>query len=175
VKVLSTRIEYPAGIDLAALRDVVEAGLKHDGEGRELLPSESDALLSALGVDPAGSARLGPDAREASVTAWQDKVFGPVLFGLSDLWRQPVTMLAPVDTGTAESVAARVAGEPAPALADLFRRVAALIDACPEVSSFRLDVEFDESGVRRGGVVTLLAPAESQNPHLRRLRRAPVE
>ncbi|HWG26604.1 GNAT family N-acetyltransferase [Actinospica sp.] len=175
VKVLSTRIEYPAGIDLAALRDVVEAGLKHDGEGRELLPSESDALLGALGVDPARSARLGPQAREASVTAWQDRVFGPVLFGLSDLWRQPVTMLAPVDTGTAESVAARVAGEPAPVLADLFRRVAALIDACPEISSFRLDVEFDESVVRRGEVVTLLAPAESQNPHLRRLRRAPVE
>jgi GNAT superfamily N-acetyltransferase len=176
VKALSpTRIEYPEGIDLVALRSIVEAGLKHDGDGRELLPAESDELLSALGIDPAGSARLGPDAREASVTAWQDKVFGPVLFGLSDLWRQPVTMLAPVDPGTAESVAARVAGQPAPALADLYRRVAALVDACPEVASFRLDVEFDEARLRRGEIVTVLAPAESQNPHLRRLRRAPVE
>ncbi|HTJ67531.1 MAG TPA: GNAT family N-acetyltransferase [Actinospica sp.] len=165
------RIEYPDGIDLAAVRGV----LKHEGESRELLPSENDDLLRALGIPVGGTARLGPDAREASVTAWQDKVFGPVLFGLSDEWRQPVTMLAPVDAGTAESVAARIAGEPAPPLADLYRRVAALVDACPEVASFRLDVEFDMSGIRRGDVVTLLAPAESQNPHLRRLRRAPVE
>lgn len=174
VKQLSARIEYPPGIDLAALRGVVEASLKDDGVGRELLPAENDELLTALGIAPGGP-RLGPGAGEASVTAWQDKIFGPVLFGLSDAWRQPVTMLAPVDTGTAESVAARVAGEPAPALADLFRRVAALVDACPEVSSFRLDVEFDESGVRRGDCFTRLAPAESQNPYLRRLRRAPVE
>jgi hypothetical protein len=84
-------------------------------------------------------------------------------------------MLAPVDAGTAESVAARVAGVPADPLADLFARVAALVDACPEIASFRLDVEFDETGVRRGEGGTLVAPTESQNPYLRRLRRAPVE
>ncbi|MBR7831464.1 hypothetical protein KDK95_34540, partial [Actinospica sp. MGRD01-02] len=176
VKQLSpTRIEYPPDIDLTALRAVVESGLDKDGAGRELSASENAELLAALGVGDGRSASLGLDAREATITAWQDKVFGPVLFGLSDLWRQPVTMLAPLDAGTAESVAARVAGDPAPALADLFRRVAALVDACPEIASFRLDVEFDESGVRSGEGVTLVAPAESQNPYLRRLRRAPVE
>ena len=168
----STRVEYPAGVDLPALRGLVDACLKHDPDGRELHPSENDALLSALGIE---SARLGPDAHGATVTAWQDKIFGPVLFGLSDLGRQPVTMLAPVDSRVAESVAARVAGAPAPALADLLRRAAALVDACPEVSSFWLTVEFDDEGVRRGEAATLLVPAESGNPYLRRLRRAPVE
>ncbi|HET9173112.1 MAG TPA: GNAT family N-acetyltransferase [Actinospica sp.] len=175
VKKLSARIEYPEGIDVSALRALVESILKRDPEGRELLPTENAELFDSLGIGPARSARPGLDAGEATVTAWQDKVFGPVLFGLSDLWRQPVTMLAPVDTGTAESVAARIAGAPAPALADLLRRVAALVDACPEIASFRLDVEFDETAVRRGECVTLVAPAESQNPYLRRLRRAPVE
>ncbi|HTJ37865.1 MAG TPA: CoA-binding protein, partial [Dactylosporangium sp.] len=170
-----TRIEYPPNIDLPVLRAVVESGLDKDGAGRELSAAENAELLAALGVGDGRHPRVGLDAREATITAWQDKVFGPVLFGLSDLWRQPVTMLAPLDAGTAESVAARVAGDPAPALADLFRRVAALVDACPEIASFRLDVEFDESGVRRGEGVTLVAPAETQNPYLRRLRRAPVE
>jgi GNAT superfamily N-acetyltransferase len=174
VKSLSARIEYPAGIDLPALRAVIDSALKNAPSGGELPPSEHAALLTALGIGPAGP-HLGPDAGDATVTAWQDKVFGPVLFGLSDIWRQPVTMLAPVDAGTAENVAARVAGVPAPPLADLFARVAALVDVCPEIASFRLDVEFDETGVRRGEGVTLVAPTESQNPYLRRLRRAPVE
>ena len=170
------RIEYPPGVDVPALRSVVDACLNHDSEGRsegrELLASETDALLNALGI---ASVRLGPDARDASVTAWQDQVFGPVLFGLSDLGGQPVTMLAPVDSRIAESVAERLAGTAAPALADLLRRVAALVDACPEVASFRLSVEFDEPGVRLGEATAVLAPAENDNPHLRRLRRAPVE
>ena len=173
VKQLSpTRIEYPAGVDLPALRGVVEACLKHDPDGRELLPAENDALLSALGID---SAQLDREARAATVTAWQDQVFGPVLSGVSGPGRQAVTMLAPIDAALAESVAARAPAAPAPALADLLRRVAALVDACPEVSSFRLDVELEASGERRVECVTLLAPAENQNPHLRRLRRAPVE
>jgi GNAT superfamily N-acetyltransferase len=176
VKLLSSnRVEYPRGVDLPALRGVVEARLKHmqlDPDGRELDGTENEALLSALGI---GAVRLGPDSHGATVTAWQDKVFGPVLFGQSDLARQPVTMLAPVDSRVAESVAARLAGDPSPALADLLRRVAALVDACPEVSSFWLSVEFDDSGVNRTDAATLLMPAESGNPYLRRLRRAPVE
>jgi GNAT superfamily N-acetyltransferase len=176
VKLLSSnRVEYPEGVDLPALRGVVEARLghmRHDPDGRELDETENEALFSALGIV---SARLGPDSHSATVTAWQDKIFGPVLFGQSDLARQPVTMLAPVDARVAESVAARLAGDPSPALADLLRRAAALVDACPEVSSFWLSVEFDDSGVCRSEAATLLAPAESGNPYLRRLRRAPVE
>jgi acyl-CoA synthetase (NDP forming)/GNAT superfamily N-acetyltransferase len=168
----ASRIEYPPGVDLPALRGVVDARMKHGPEGRELLPAEIDALLDALGIT---SARLGPDARDVTVTAWQDQIFGPVLFGLSDLSGQPVTMLAPVDARIADSVAARLAGTEAPALADLLRRAAALVDACPEVASFWLSAEFDESGVRRGEAAAVLAPAENDNPHLRRLRRAPVE
>ena len=102
-------------------------------------------------------------------------MFGPLLGAASDGGPEPVTMLAPVDSRVAESVASRVAGAPAPALADLLRRAAALVDACPEVSSFWLTVEFDDEGVRRGEAATLLVPAESGNPYLRRLRRAPVE
>jgi hypothetical protein len=168
-------VEYPRGVDLPGARGVVEARLKRmqlDPDGRELAGTENDALLSALGI---GSDRLGPDAHGATVTGWQDKVFGPVLFGQSDLARQPVTMLAPVDARVAESVAARLAADPSPVLADLLRRVAALVDACPEVSSFWLSVEFDDSGVNRIDAATLLTPAESGNPYLRRLRRAPVE
>lgn len=176
VKLLSpNRVEYPAGVDLPAVRGVVDARLKrmrHDPDGRELDGAENDALFSALGIV---ATRLGPDSHGATVTAWQDKVFGPVLFGQSDLAPQPVTMLAPVDSRVAESVAGRLAGSPSPALADLLRRVAALVDACPEVSSFWLSVEFDDAGVNRTEAATLLTPAESGNPYLRRLRRAPVE
>ncbi len=176
VKLLSpNRVEYPKGVDLPALRGVVDARLKrmrHDPDGRELDGAENDALFSALGIV---ATRLGPDSHGATVTAWQDKVFGPVLFGQSDLAPQPVTMLAPVDSRVAESVAARLAGGTSPALADLLRRAAALVDACPEVSSFWLSVEFDDSGVHRNEAATLLTPAESGNPYLRRLRRAPVE
>jgi hypothetical protein len=77
--------------------------MQHDPDGRELDGAENDALFSALGIVPT---RLGPDSHGATVTAWQDKVFGPVLFGQSDLAPQPVTMLAPVDSRVAESVAA---------------------------------------------------------------------
>ena len=173
VKRLSvSRVEYPERVDPSTLRGIVAACLKHDPDGRELDKAENDALLGALGIV---SARLGPDSHGATVTAWQDKVFGPVLFGQSELAHQPVTMLAPVDARVAESVAARLAGGPSPALADLLRRAAALVDACPEVTSFWLSVEFDDSGVYRSEAATLLAPAESTNPYLRRLRRAPVE
>lgn len=173
VKQLSpTAVVFPAGVDLQDVRGVVEACLKDDPEGRELLPPENDALLGALGID---AADVGRQAHPVTVTAWQDQVFGPVLSGVSGPGRQAVTMLAPVDAGLAESVAARVAGAPAPALAELLRRVAALVDACPEVASFRLDVSADASGARRVECVTRLAPAENQDPHLRRLRRAPVE
>jgi hypothetical protein len=182
VKRLSqSRVEYPEGVDPAALRGIVAARIKHmeqagsaehDPDPRELTGAENDALLGALGIV---STRLGPDAHGATVTAWQDKIFGPVLFGQSELAPQPVTMLAPVDSRVAESVAARLAAGPAPALADLLRRAAALVDACPEVSSFWLSVEFDDSGVHRTEAATRLAPAESTNPYLRRLRRAPVE
>ena len=167
-----TRVEYPVGVDLHDVRGFVETCLKDEPDGRELLPVENETLLSALGID---AADVGRHAYPAIVTAWQDQVFGPVLSGESGPGQQAVTMLAPVDAHLAESVAARVAGAPAPALADLLRRAAALIDACPDVASFRLDVTADASGARRVECVTRLAPAENQNPHLRRLRRAPVE
>jgi acyl-CoA synthetase (NDP forming) len=165
-----------AVIDLAEVRALVDARLKAEPNGCDLEPAENEALLAALGlgVGP-GGVRLGLRARTATVTAWQDPVFGPVLAGERGQGREAVTMLAPVDAGIAESVAAQVAGGPAPALADLLRRVSALVDACPEVASFQLACAYDANGVRPGVSETRLAPAESQNPYLRRLRRAPVE
>jgi hypothetical protein len=168
--------EWPAGVDLAALRTLVDGWMRHDPDGRDLEPAQSEALLSALGLGVGlGGVRLGLRARTATVTAWQDQVFGPVLSGVRDQEHEAVTMLAPVDPGIAQSVAARVAGAPAPALADLFRRVSLLVDACPEVASFQLACAYDAAGVRPGAAETRLAPGENQNPYLRRLRRAPVE
>jgi hypothetical protein len=109
------------------------------------------------------------------VTAWQDKVFGPVLSAARDQGRETVTMLAPVEPDIAGDVAAQVAGVPAPALAELLRRVSVLVDACPEVASFALAFAYDAGGVRPGVAEARLAPAENENPYLRRLRRAPVE
>ena len=179
-------VAAPEGVDLPAVRALVDGWMQHDPDGRDLGPAENEALLTALGlgVGP-GGVRLGLDARTATVTAWQDLVFGPVLAGVRDRGREAVTMLAPVDPGIAETVAARVAGDPAPGrpagsggvpvLADLFRRVALLVDACPEVASFQLACAYDASGVRPGVSETRLAPAENKDPYLRRLRRAPVE
>ena len=162
----------PPGMDLAAVRDVVEESMKHEPDGHTLLPAESAGLLTALGVS---SAELGPDARSVTVTAWQDQVFGPLSGASRDGGPELVTMLAPVDEAIAADVAARVSGGPAPALTDLFLRISALVDECPELASFEVTCDFDESGVRRGESSGSLAPAESKNPYLRRLRRAPVE
>ena len=162
----------PPGMDLAAVRDVVEESMKHEPDGHALLPAESAGLLTALGVS---SAELGPDVRSVTVTAWQDQVFGPLLGAGRDGGPELVTMLAPVDEAIAADVAARVSGGPAPALTDLFLRISALVDECPELASFEVTCDFDESGVRRGESSGSLAPAESKNPYLRRLRRAPVE
>ena len=162
----------PPGVDPGALRDLVDAWMQESPEGRELGPAQSDALLTTLGVGPT---RLGLSARTATVTAWQDKVFGPVLSAARDQGRDAVTMLAPVDPAIAAQVAAHVAGVPGPALADLLRRVSVLVDACPEVASFALAFAYDRDGVRPGVAEAHLAPAENENPYLRRLRRAPVE
>ena len=80
-----------------------------------------------------------------------------------------------MDPAIAAQVAAHVAGVPGPALADLLRRVSVLVDACPEVASFALAFAYDRDGVRPGVAEANLAPAENENPYLRRLRRAPVE
>lgn len=167
----------PEGVDLPAVRALVDGWMRQEPDGLELDAARNEELLAALGlgVGPGSGARLGLGARTATVTAWQDQVFGPVLAGTRDRGRETVTMLAPVDPGIAESVAARVAGGPAPALADLFHRVSLLVDACPEVASFQLACAYDASGVRPGVAETRLAPGENKNPYLRRLRRAPVE
>ena len=162
----------PPGVDPGALRELVDDWMRESPEGRELGPAQSDALLTALGVS---GARLGLSARTATVTAWQDKVFGPVLSAARDQGREAVTMLAPVDPGIAGEVAAHVAGVPSPAFADLLCRVAVLVDACPEVASFALAFAYDRDGVRPGVAEANLAPTENENPYLRRLRRAPVE
>jgi GNAT superfamily N-acetyltransferase len=54
VKSLSARIEHPAGIDLPALRAVIDSALKNAPSGGELAPSEHAALLTALGLGPPG-------------------------------------------------------------------------------------------------------------------------
>jgi hypothetical protein len=98
------------------------------------------------------------------VTAWQDPVFGPLLTGSDG--RGARTLLIPFGGQESSALAADLGLEP-----DALSRLSALLDGCPELAALR--VEF--RGGPAVGVSGALAPASTENPYLRRLRRAPVE
>jgi len=175
----------PEGVDLGAARRVVEGCLKQTPRGRTLYASERAELLDAFGIAPTRGAggREWQEAQRLTVIAWQDFVFGPLLTCARD--GDPgsgTTLLAPAGARELDTLAGRaVGGQAAQArdlkrLTELLARVAALIDACPQVAALRLDVLLDDEGaVRIAGTDVQLAPAQRKAPYLRRLRRAPVE
>lgn len=163
----------PDGVDLVRVRALIEQRLALDPDGAELTGDESSAVLAALGVS--GLSVPGEEgAAEGAMTrltAWQDPVFGPVLTLAGDRDRNGRILLVPAGARETAELAERIAGRPSPNLADLVARIATLVDRCPEAASVRIDA--DDLRVR--AVHLDLAPLEAGNPHLRRLRRAPVE
>ncbi|MBS2964163.1 GNAT family N-acetyltransferase [Actinocrinis puniceicyclus] len=172
--------------DRAAARSVVEGALATAPRGRALYDSERAALLEAFGIPLAHgayTAGAGP-ARRLTVTAWQDPVFGPLLTCLRDGDSgAEATLLVPAGAQEladlasaalpADETGRRVDGA---RLAEALGRVAALIDAFPQLASVRLNVIAEQDGMAR--VVTgdvHVAPSRRKDPYLRRLRRAPVE
>ncbi len=181
-------VREPDRVHREAARLVVDACLTATPRGRALYASERAALLEAFGIAPErGAGRSARDAHRLSVTAWQDPVFGPLLTCARDGDSSVrTTVLAPAAASDLAVLARRVTDRPeateaasdadADALIDLLARVAALVDALPQVASLRLDVLLaDDGALRIVGGDAHVAPAQRRDPYLRRLRRAPIE
>ena len=174
-------VAEPAGIDRPAARAVLEACLHTASQGRRLRPVERTELLDAFRIESVRRP-VPPAARRVAaftVTAWQDKVFGPVMTCARD--RDPVpgpALLAPAGVGDLERLVHLVTdrpGLPLGAFTDLLARVGALVDTCPQVATVRLKaVVLDDGSTAVTGADAEVAPAERPDPYLRRLRRAPV-
>ena len=170
-------------VDRGAARLVVESCLAATPRGRALYASERTALLEAFGIPP-GHAIAGRDDRDAhrlTVTAWQDFVFGPLLTCARDGDGGPqTTLLVPAGMSDLAALARQVVSGPgdheAGRLVDLLARIAAMVDALPQLASVRLDVRLGADGAVRvmAGDVRVTS-ARRKDPYLRRLRRAPVE
>ncbi|HEV2637074.1 MAG TPA: GNAT family N-acetyltransferase [Actinocrinis sp.] len=171
----------PAGIDRTAARAVVESCLRTAPAGRRLRPAERAALSRAFGIGP-GRRPLPPPSHRVggyTVTAWQDRVFGPVLTCTRHGDPTPgPALLAPVSVAGVAELVRHVAGRPelpSAGFADLLARLSAVVDTCPQVATMRLDLVLAEDGtVLVTGADAQIAPAERPDPYLRRLRRAPV-
>ena len=141
-------------------------------QGRELTPAEAAELITAIGLAE-GESIAG--RRPVTVTTWQDPVFGPLLSGAAEDGRDAMTLLVPFDAREAEALAGHLSFDPGSGLVDTLLRLSALIDGCPELAALRLTVggvEKHVATVPTGGAV---APVRTDDPYLRRLRRAPVE
>lgn len=171
-------------VERGAARLVIEACLAGSPRDRGLYASERAALLEAFGVMPARGGAGGPrDGQRLSATAWQDPVFGPLLScARAGDSGSAATLLAPCGARDLDALADRAVtavGTPPPdtrALADLLARIAALVDAFPQLAAVRLQALFGGDGavsVVDGDVD--VAPARRRDPYLRRLRQAPVE
>jgi acyl-CoA synthetase (NDP forming) len=173
-----------AGVDREAARLVVESCLGAAPRGRALYSSERAALLEAFGITP-WRAASGADREglRLIITAWQDFVFGPLLTCAREGDSGPqTTLLAPAGAADLTALARQVTRGPSAGehetggLIDLLARVAAMVDALPQLASLRLDVLFAKNGaVRVVGGDARVTPARRKDPYLRRLRRAPVE
>jgi acyl-CoA synthetase (NDP forming) len=173
-------VPEPSGVDHDAARLVIEACLIATPRGRALYASERAALLEAFGVTAthSGANRAARDTRRLTVTAWQDFVFGPLLTCARDGDSSPhPTLLAPAGTADLTELARRAAsGIGGEKLNDLLARIAALVDALPQVTSLRLDILLaDDGAVRIVDGEAHVTPARRSDPYLRRLRRAPVD
>jgi acyl-CoA synthetase (NDP forming)/GNAT superfamily N-acetyltransferase len=171
----------PAGINRPVARAVLETCLRAAPQGRRLRPVERTELLSAFHIESAREP-LPPAARRVgvfTVTAWQDKTFGPVMtcVRIGDPVPGPA-LLTPAGPGDLERLARLMANRPdlpLSGLTDLLARVGALMDSCPQVATARLKVTLLDDGASAvTGAEVEVAPAERLDPYLRRLRRAPV-
>ena len=112
--------------------------------GSTLSPAEQGALLAAYGVAAVQNLpATGQFVAAATVTAWQDPLFGPLVSCARGIDRGHGTVvLAPVGVRDATLTAAGALGEgPGPAaaqLADVLTRVAALVDDFAQVTALRL-------------------------------------
>lgn len=117
------------------------------------------------------------------MTAWQDPVFGPLITCTRDgMSSAEITLLVPAGVGELAELTRtvlgqrRAAGTEGKQFGELLARVAALIDAFPQLASLRVTVLISETGaVCVTGGDGHVAPANRRDPYLRRLRRAPVE
>jgi succinyl-CoA synthetase alpha subunit/GNAT superfamily N-acetyltransferase len=175
----------PVSVDRAAARTVIESCLRVSPQGRRLHRAERADLLHAFQIDvdrkpPLASRRIGV----FTVTAWQDRIFGPVMTCVRRADSVPgPALLAPAAPAALENLARRVvtrhaadkAEPPLAELTDLLARVATLIDACPQAATMRLTVTLTADGaisVTAGEVE--IAAAGRSDPYLRRLRTATV-
>ena len=161
------------GLDLAVAGGLIEGWLRGAPEGRELSSAEAAELTTAIGLLADGETIA--KKRPVMVTTWQDPVFGPLLSGVAEDGRDAMTLLVPFDAREAEALAGHLAFDPGSGLVDALRRLSALVDGCPGLAALRLTVGGVEEHVAvmpTGGAV---APARTDDPYLRRLRRAPVE
>ncbi|HEU5334298.1 MAG TPA: GNAT family N-acetyltransferase [Actinocrinis sp.] len=171
----------PVGIDRSTAHGVVEACLSAERSGSMLSPSQRAALLAAYGIAAVQTLPIaGQFVAAATVTAWQDPLFGPLVScarGI-DPGRGTV-VLAPVGIRDATRTASGVLGaasHPAAHLADVLTRVAALVDDFAQVAAVRLTLWADEDQAPHVQANEVsVASGERVNPYLRRLRRAPVE
>ncbi len=188
------------GIDLAGARQLVAGVLAVRRLGGWLAPAETASLLASFGIALAGTgagvgtgAGTGPPAPLVSllIAVRHEPVFGPlVIFGTAsepgDADQDQIARLTPLtDTDIGQLISGTRAAPlllgqrgPAPvdlgALTDLLLRVSRLADDLPEVAELELSPVLARQD-HAGGVHPVkarirLAPAEPQDPFLRRLR-----
>ncbi|HET9894494.1 MAG TPA: GNAT family N-acetyltransferase [Streptosporangiaceae bacterium] len=190
------QIPEVAGIDLGSARRLVARVLAGQRLGGWLEPSETTALLASFGIVPGppgadtGAGDSVPSVR-LLIAVRHEPVFGPlVVFGPAggpgDIAQEQIARLTPLtDTDIGQLIrgtraAPLLLGQRGPspvdldALTDLLLRVSRLADDLPEVAELELSPVLARQD-RSGGVYPVsasirLAPAEPQDPFLRRLR-----
>jgi succinyl-CoA synthetase alpha subunit/GNAT superfamily N-acetyltransferase len=175
----------PPGIDYPAAAAIVDRCLTAPAGGElgagELGAGDLAALLAAFGLDapaPPGPADAG--GARLTVASWQDPVFGPLLTCVQERPAEPgPVLLLPAAARDLTDLAARAlgqAGRNSQHLEKLLVRVAHLIDGCPQVARLRVTAVAGADGqIRVIAGEASVAPARPADPHLRSLRRAPVE
>jgi len=160
------------GLDLAVAGGLIEGWLRDAPEGRELTSAEAAELMAAIGL---AEGETIAEKRPVTVTTWQDPVFGPLLSGVAEDGRDAMTLLVPFDAREAENLAEHLACDPGSGLVDALLRLSALVDGCPELAALRVTIREAEDHVATMPMGGAVAPVRTEDPYLRRLRRAPVE
>jgi len=160
------------GLDLAAAHGLIDGWLRDAPEGRELTSAEAGELISVVDL---ADAKPTTSKRSVTVTTWQDPVFGPLLSGVAEDRCDAMTLLVPFDAREAEALAGHLAFEPDAGFVNVLLRLSALLDACPELAALGVTIGEAEDHVAAVPTEGAVAPARTDDPYLRRLRRAPVE
>jgi acyl-CoA synthetase (NDP forming) len=181
---------------VAEARALVRDFLHRHPKGGWLSPAQVSAVLGSYGVelasvDPAtqgDGATRAVDRIEVTVGVVQEPVFGPlVVFGLggvaTDVLADRAARLAPLTDADADELIRSVRSAPLllgyrgsppadlTALQDLLLRVSRLADDLPELAELDLNpVIARPDGAAAVDARIRLAPAEPQDPFLRRLR-----